>query len=143
MIRTISLARRRVAVVLQLLSYPLTFGLTSLSGLLASVATLIALGAFLGSFMYLYYQTGLWQFGNAPDKDLDERQVQIRNQAYRFAYVYISTLLILALMYAMLAQDFYWPLPTGANQVNTLFWSFFFVVITLPSAILAWTEPEV
>lgn len=141
--RTIPLVRRRVAVVFQLLSYPLAFGLTNAAGLPSRIATLLALAVFAGSFAYLYYQTGLWQFGNAPDNDLDERQVQIRNQAYRLAYIGISTLIILALVYTMLAQDFHWYLPTGSVETNVLFWSVWFLVMTLPSAILAWTETEV
>ena len=43
----------------------------------------------------------------------------------------------------MPATDWHWPLPTDSSQVNPLFWSFWLLVVTLPSAILAWTEPEV
>ncbi len=143
MIRVLPLANRRVAVVLHVLSFPLAFMSTAGLGLLSSIAVLIGLIAFAGTAYYLYHNTGLWQFGNAPDGQLDERQVQTRNQAYRYAYMIISTILVCLLAYLMLATDFRWPLPVSSSQVNPVFWSFWLLVLTLPSAVLAWTEQDI
>jgi len=141
--RTISLVNRRVAVVCQLVSYPLLFLLATRAGILPSLASLLALAGFGGISAYLYYQTGLWQFGNAPDEQVDERQLQIRNQAYRFAYMGVSLLVTLLLGYLMMADALQLPVPHGYDQANALFWAVFTVVLVLPSAILAWNEPAI
>lgn len=143
MTRTIPLARRRVAVIGQLLSYPLAFLFTRLLNIWPGIDTLLALSVFVGVSVYLYYNTGLWQFGNAPDDQLDERQVQTRNQAYRLAYIGVSAVIVLMLIYLMLAADFHWPVPSGYYQLSPVFWTVWTVVMVLPSSILAWTESDV
>ncbi len=143
MTRSIPLAQRRVGVVVQFLSYPLVYFLAIQAGLWPSVATLLGLAALVGSSVYLYLNTGLWHFGNAPDDELDERQMQIRNLAYRNAYIGVSALIVIILLYLLLAEGFRLPVPIGYNQINPLFWTIWTIVMTLPSAILAWTEPEV
>ena len=142
MTRTIPLTRRRVVVVLQLISYPLTFALSYAAGLTISGASLSALVFFAAVSAYLYYKTGLWQFGNAPDGQLDERQVQVRNRAYRLAYAGVCMLIMLFLAYLQLAPGLQWPIPSGSGQINPLFWGVYTFIVTLPSAILAWTETE-
>jgi hypothetical protein len=143
MTRTIPRAQRRVAVVLQLVSYPLVYLASIQLGLMPSLSTLLGLFVFAGLSVYLYHNTGLWQFGNAPDEQLDERQVQTRNQAYRFAYMGVSAVVILLFLYLILANDFWLSMPRSYDQVSPLFFTVFTFVLVLPSAILAWTESEV
>lgn len=143
MIRTIPLIHRRVAVVLQLISYPMLFALANRLGIWPGVSTLLGLIGPVVISVYLYYNTGLWQFSNAPDDQLDERQVQIRNQAYRFAYIGVTTLVIVLLVCLMLATDLRWFMPNDSDQISPFFWTIWIFVVTLPSAILAWTESEV
>lgn len=143
MIRTISLARRRLAVVLQFGCYPLIFLLRQAVGLPTGLAAGVALIGFIVVSVYLYYRTGLWHFGNAPDEQVDERQIQIRNQAYRFAYIGLSTVVLLVIIFITLASDFQWSVPTTYEQLGPLFWVAWTFVMTLPSSILAWTEPDV
>ena len=143
MTRTISLPHRRVATMVQLAIYPLTFGITHWAGLSSSLSTLLAIAAFVCVSIYLYRGTRLWQVGNAPDEQLDERQVQVRDRAYRIAYMVVSTLIILSLIYLMLTADFNWAMPVGYNQLNPFFWGAWTIIVVLPSAILAWTEAEI
>ena len=143
MTRTIPRAQRRVAVVMQLVSYPLVFLVTTLLGIWPSFSTLLGLLVFAGLSAYLYYNTGLWQFGNAPDDQLDERQVQTRNQAYRFAYIGVSSVVILLFLYLVLAEDFRLNIPHGYDQISAVFNTVFTFIMVLPSAILAWTESDV
>ena len=143
MTRIIALPQRRVAVVLQLVSFPLVFLVLNMAGISSSLASLLALIVLLMISTYLYYQTGLWQFGNAPAEQLDERQQLIRNQAYRSAYMVISVILVFIFFYsAYLVDAFGLPMPHGYDEVSPFFWSLFTVVIVLPFAILAWTETD-
>lgn len=143
MTRTLSLVQRRLATVFQLTSYPLLFLTTHWMGLSSSMATIIGLSAFAVLSAYLYRGTQLWQFGNAPDEQLDERQVLVRNRAYRFAYSIVSAAVLTLLVYLMLAADFRWPMLNGYDQLSPFFWSIMTVLLVLPSAILAWTESDV
>ena len=143
MTRTIPRAQRRVAVVMQLVSYPLVFLVATLLGIWPSFSTLLGLLVFAGLSAYLYYNTGLWQFGNAPDEQLDERQVQTRNQAYRLAYIGVSALIILLIVSLLMADHYGLNLPRGYDQISPVFWTIWTFVMVLPSAILAWTESDV
>ncbi len=143
MTRSIPLAQRRIGVVIQLLSYPLVYFLAVLAGLWPSIAGLLGLAALAGSSVYLYKGTGLWQFGNAPDDQLDERQMQIRNQAYRYAYMGVSALIVVSMLFLLVSEELKWRITIGYDQINLLFWTVWTIVMTLPSSILAWTEPEV
>lgn len=139
----LSLRQRRLAVLGQLLSFPVILSLGSWLGLSVGWTTLLALLVYLATAFYLYRGTGLWHYGNAPDEWLDERQVQVRNRAYRLAYAFISALLIILIGYLLLAPDMGWSNLTNYNQRSGLFYTLFAVVLILPSAILAWTESEV
>ena len=143
MTRTIPRAQRRVAVVLQMISYPLIILLANLLGIWPSMSALLALIGLAGISAYLYYNTGLWQFGNAPDEQLDERQVQARNQAYRFAYIGVSGLVVLFMLYLLLADNFGLRIPHTFDQITPFFWTIWTFVMALPSAVLAWTESDI
>ena len=146
--RVLSLPQRRLAVVVQLLSYPLilipgVYKLSFLTPLLSGLLSLLAVLLWVGSSGFLFYNTSIWQFGNAPDAQLDERQNIVRNYAYRNAYILLSTLILFALLYGMLAIDFHWWLPSRSGQFSAFFFSFLFLMLNLPSAIIAWTERDV
>lgn len=143
MTRIISRTRRRVAIIAQLSCYPLIIVLSQGVGLPSGLASGLGLVGFGLVSMYLYYKTGLWQLGNAPDEQVDERQIQIRNQAYRFAYIGLSTAVLIAVIFFTLANDFHWAIPNNYDQLSSLFWVVWSFVLTLPSTILAWTEPDI
>lgn len=145
--RVLPLARRRAAVLANYLAYPI-MGLFMAELLTDSKFVNIAgilLTSFLimGTFIYLYVDTNLWNLGNAPDKDLDERQIQVRDNAYRYAYMGLATGLLLGGIYYTLAVDKALWLPSTYDQANYFLWGIILLTLTLPSAILAWTEPEV
>lgn len=95
------------------------------------------------SLSYLYKDTQLWHFGNAPDEQLDERQVQVRNRAYRLAYTGVASFVILATIYYAFAVDKNLWLPKSRNEADVMVWAVIFATLTLPSSILAWMEEEV
>lgn len=143
MTRILSLRQRRLAVIGQLVSFPVILSMGSWLSLSVGWTTLFALFIYLASAFYLYRGTGLWHYGNAPDELLDERQVQVRNRAYRLGYSFVSLLLIMLISYLLMAADMGWSSLAAYDQRSGLFWTLFAVVLVLPSAILAWTEPEV
>lgn len=81
---------------------------------------------------------------NAPqlaDSELDERLVQISNQAFRIAYRLFAPVVLIAwgLSLAALAWQ-----PNNQGQVNALviFFGAALLATTLPTAIVAWREPD-
>jgi hypothetical protein len=143
--RTLPLLNRRLGVLANLFSYPVGLWFTepTMDQPLKSIGTFLAVLLWLVSFGYLFYRTDLWTFGNAPDNQLDERQNIVRNYAYRYAYILLSTAALGLSLYFMMAIDNHWWLPINYGQASTLFFSLLFLVLILPSAIIAWREREV
>ncbi len=146
--KVIPMPRRRAAVILNYAMYPV-MGLFMGEMLTDSkwiniVGILLTAGLIFGTLIYLYANTNLWNLGNAPDKDLDERQVQVRNNAYRHAYTVMASLVVLFGLYYAIALDkeVLW-IPQTYDQASYFLWGAILLTMTLPSAILAWTEPEV
>ncbi|WP_295820927.1 hypothetical protein [uncultured Deinococcus sp.] len=79
---------------------------------------------------------------DGPDTLLDERQLRIRNEAYLNAYRVLGLLFIVVPLYAMIGLDNGWWLPRTFNELQAVFWGALLLASTLPSAILAWTEPD-
>lgn len=87
----------------------------------------------------LFHRTGYWRWGNAPQESLDEFEVASRNVAYRIAYSLVAGTTLLALLAERFAWDVaQWSADDRARDI--IFWGWFLVVMTLPAAILAWTE---
>jgi len=149
MTRILSKPKRRAAVLISYTSFLTLMLLLSTSIelpiflhiplLLLSAITLIY------SLYYLYNDTQLWHFGNAPDAQLDERQVQVqvRNRAYRLAYTGVASFFILIVIYYSFAVDKNLWIPKNWEEANLLVWIVIFMTLTLPSSILAWMEEEV
>ena len=142
MSRSLTRSQRRMAVVVQLLSYPLVALLGHWLALPGALTLLVGLSGYAAASCYLYWGTGLWHYGNAPDPALDERQVQVRNHAYRLAYATVSALVILALAYAIAAPILGWATPAIGEQGSSLLWVALVFLPSLPSALLAWNEVE-
>ncbi len=139
---------RRWTVVAVYVSYALLMagmgaGATVLGPVPAAILSVLAGTGLIASLWLLFANTRLWHWGNAPDKDLDERQVQVRNLAYRYAYMGVATLLMCWMMYMAFAVDKGLWLPKSYEQASALVWGVMLLCLTLPSAILAWTEKEI
>lgn len=79
---------------------------------------------------------------DGADAELDERQLQIRNAGYLQAYRVLAAVVLLVALYLLMAGDSDWWFPTTENERTALFWGTWGLVLTLPGAILAWTEPD-
>jgi uncharacterized membrane protein len=81
---------------------------------------------------------------NAPrlaDAELDERLLQVKNQAYRRAYLVLAPVAISAWILSLAAQEWQ-PNDQGMIIATALLFAVANVAGTLPTAIVAWQEPD-
>ncbi len=86
---------------------------------------------------------GAWNIANDSDSALDERQQRVRDRAYRPSYWVVSLILLLGTAYVQLANNSGWWLPSSTEAFQGITWTLIFLTMTLPTAIIAWTEPDV
>jgi hypothetical protein len=80
---------------------------------------------------------------DGTDEMLDERQLQRRNKTYLEAYRIIGLLVMFAALYFYIAgTSRKWWLPKSEYEINVVFWGTMLLVITLPTALAAWSEPD-
>lgn len=78
----------------------------------------------------------------------DERQLQVRDRSFFRAYQILAGTGSLWLLYQSLGVDLQrkipglW-LPKTYDQHSLIFWTFLILSITVPNALIAWTEPDV
>jgi hypothetical protein len=112
------------------------------------LALLIPLGMILvASFMALsqialpYSSEGL----GVTVPPLDERQLQVRDRAFYRAYQIAASVFGLWVVYDAIARtaerQWFWT-PTTFNQYQAIVWGYLLLSMTLPSAVIAWTEPD-
>ena len=137
------LAQRRIRVVVTYLGFLLmTFAWSFIEKpwhwLLVVPMGILMLLAFSG-----LVQTHKMGTSDGADGELDERQLQVRNVGYLNAYRGLGFLVVLFALYYYIAGDTGWWLPTTENERTAFFWGTWGVALTLPTAILAWTEPDI
>ncbi|MCX6596540.1 MAG: hypothetical protein NTV70_09245 [Acidobacteria bacterium] len=105
---------------------------------LAGIAALVGCAA---AAWALLYQTPYWNWGNAPDGSLDERELAVRNRSYRVAYSAYAAITLLPVVYVSIAIDHprLW-LPRTYDEVSRIVWAMILTSGTLPSALLAWDD---
>lgn len=81
---------------------------------------------------------------DAPDEALDERLIAVRNASYLQAYRVVSSLTVLALLVLSIAVDASRiDYETTGAHLTALFWGFLGVSLITPTAVVAWTQPEI
>lgn len=140
-------ARRRGLVVIALLSYPLL--VAAWLGLPAAGVTGIpwAIAVLAASGLMLLSNYGLYAFrrsmAQAPDADLDERQVAVRDRAYLEAYRIFAAIMLLGLLIVGILPDAIdRPLDVTYETVQPFLLGAILYSIILPSAVVAWGEPD-
>lgn len=74
---------------------------------------------------------------------LDERQRSVQDRAYKFAYQGLgAAVVIVALLLGLAHFGRFTPPHLTRGEVGLLLGVLFLVVLTLPSAMMAWTEPD-
>jgi hypothetical protein len=95
-----------------------------------------------GFFALCSRSLGAWSIANDSDNALDERQQRVRDRAYRPSYWVVSLILLLGAAYVQLADSSGWWLPSSTEAFQGITWTLIFLTMTLPTAIIAWTEPD-
>lgn len=147
-------AQRRRMVVLLYLGYPLGVGAVWLSEQLreanafplvyaAGAVAIVGILATIVAYFKLMGRTTV-NLPNISGRALDERQRRVRDGAFRGAYYTLMTLVTL-IGAAVLLVSIFGNAPTfsvtnGTAQVT--WWGIFIVTNTLPTAIIAWNEPN-
>ena len=138
---------RRVIAVVTLLGMPAAFVWstlwlsTSVSNVLWGPITFVLFGATIcGAFvLYAYVR----RRADLPGLELDERQQRLRDQAWILSYQVLSAVVIFAVAWvALCAWLFNAPVTIDASLANALVLSNAVLLPVLPTAALAWIEPD-
>lgn len=107
---------------------------------MASFASLAcAVAAWGGVFLFMRMPP-YWTWSHNPDSQLDEREVAQRLRAYHTSYTVFSALVFVSLVAFSLALDFSAPISIDTEIVSATGWAVFLLIMSLPAAILAWTD---
>ena len=141
--RKLSASARKTTVLVMYGAYGLACALWVAAGGLKTVPIATAVVALLllslSALIVLFQRTRYWKWGNSPDAELDEFQISSRNAAYKNAYVIVASFSLLIMLAARIGYDItHFTLAESAREF--LFWGWFLLVLTLPAALLAWTE---
>ena len=144
---------RRVLVVLNMLGivlvsmgsyYPVlktNLNLTSETELVIySVTAIFVIFLTLGAYSYL--RIAVRGIADAPDELLDERQIQIRNTSYRYAYLAMGYIVLGLLLLMFFGPELQMFQPEG-NDGSYLAIATMFAFAAAPSMILAWRERDI
>lgn len=145
-------SRRRGLVVVLYASYAslvACFALAENSGLgLVFAAGLLPSGVALMSAFWALSQLALPYTTEGTGRKaemVDERQLQVRDRAFYRAYQILSSLFGLWVVYEGIARtnerQWFW-VPQTFDEYQAIVWGYLLVSMTLPSALIAWTEPD-
>lgn len=142
-----SIFRLKLASVIALACYPLGaiiraifpadgFGPGELAGFGLIILSVIGFAMLSGSYFHRLVKA---------EEGLDERELQIRNRAFKRSYRVFCALTFLLLLYLFIATGdrgetpSFW-VPSINDHWNAILWGAFLYALTLPSAFLVWTE---
>lgn len=91
---------------------------------------------------YSFLRVSVRGIADAPDELLDERQIQIRNTSYRYAYLSMGYLIIALLLLVFFGPKVSLFQPEG-NDGSYLGIAALFAFASAPSMILAWREKDI
>jgi small-conductance mechanosensitive channel len=129
----------RVASSVALVAYPVG-ALLLAQGPDSIASSLIGYGLILSALFGVALLTGssTQRIVGEQSAQLDEYELQLRHRAMSTAYAVLTTLMLLAIVYAALAADKGGWLPTTYDEYNGLFWGAFLYAMTIPTACLSW-----
>lgn len=105
---------------------------------------LFFVGIFLTGFHFL--TLAVRDYGVHSNRGGDERARMVWDSAFRSAYLFFTSALMLFAIYVNIAWSKslagkLW-VPESVDEWSTITWTFAFLTMTLPQAIIAWREPD-
>lgn len=97
---------------------------------------------FLTLSAYSFLRIAVRGIADAPDELLDERQIQIRNTSFRYAYLSMGYLVLALFMLMFFGPELQLFQPKG-NDGSYLVIATLFAFAAAPSMILAWRERDI
>jgi pilus assembly protein TadC len=91
---------------------------------------------------YSYLRIAVRGIADAPDELLDERQIQIRNTSYRYAYLAMCYLILALLLLMFFGPELQLFQPEGNDGIYLAI-AALFAFAAAPSMILAWRERDI
>ena len=134
-----SVATARILSATSLIAFP--FGALVLALGPDSLATVISGYALIVLALITYVpliSTTLQRIVGENAKLLDEYELRLRGRALSAAYVTFSVLALLLILYAAIATDKGFWVPTTYEAFNGLFWGVYLYSAVLPVAVLSW-----
>jgi hypothetical protein len=91
---------------------------------------------------YSLLRVSVRSIADAPDELLDERQIQVRDTSFRYAY-YLMGYIVLALMLLMMFGPEVQMFQPEGNDGSYLVIATLFAFSSMPSMVLAWREKDI
>jgi hypothetical protein len=105
-----------------------------------SVTAIFVIAFTLGAYSFL--RVAVRGIADAPDELLDERQIQIRDTSYRYAYLAMCYLNLALLLLIFFGPDLQLFQPEG-NDGSYLVIATLFAYASAPSLFIAWRERDI
>jgi hypothetical protein len=105
-----------------------------------SVTAIFVILAVIGGYSLL--RVSVRSIADAPDDLLDERQIQVRDTSFRYAY-YLMGYIVLALMLLMMFGPEVQMFQPEGNDGSYLVIATLFAFASMPSMVLAWREKDI
>ena len=105
-----------------------------------SVSAIFVIFLTLGAYSFL--RIAVRGIADAPDELLDERQIQIRNTSYRYAYLAMGYIVLALLLLMFFGPELQLFQPEG-NDGSFVAIATMFAFSAAPSMILAWRERDI
>ncbi|HYO43286.1 MAG TPA: hypothetical protein VES19_08825 [Candidatus Limnocylindrales bacterium] len=138
---------RKMLVLVAMLGYPVfvlawvglpAAGMTGIAW--AVTVGALGLGVILAAMALYQFRRSMAQ---APDAQLDERQIRVRDRAYLEAYRVFALIVLLVLLVGGIASDVLEPpITLTYDVVQPLVWGALLYSMFLPSAVVAWQERD-
>ncbi len=104
------------------------------------VTAIFVILALVGGYSLL--RVSVRAIADAPDELLDERQVQVRNSSFRYAYYLVSYAVLAVMLLMMFGPELQLFQPEG-NDGSYLVIAMLFAFASMPSMVLAWREKDI
>jgi hypothetical protein len=105
-----------------------------------SVTAIFVILAVVGGYSFL--RIAVRSIADAPDELLDERQIAVRNNSFRYAYYAMGYLIAGLLIFMLSGPDLKLFQPEG-NDGSYVMVAVLFAFASMPSMVMAWRERDI